>query len=106
MIAILNPVGERDYRVVLLEANLRANHLWSFVEEVEQGILVPPLDLILPILQLQHAIHVIYGSSDLQPLTAEELLLVEDIMSEKFSFPSAKEAGHCHRRHLKRNANG
>ena len=32
------------------------------------------------------------GGSDLQPLTVEELLLVEEIMSGKFSIPLAKEA--------------
>ena len=62
------------------------------MEEVKQGILVPLLELMLYILRLRHAIHVIYGSSDLQPLTAEELLLVEDIMSGTFNFPLAKEA--------------
>ena len=40
---------------------------------------------------MRHAIHVVFGASDLQPLTAEELLLVEEIMSGKFGMPSAKQ---------------
>ena len=62
------------------------------MKEVEQGIPVPPLELVFPILYLRHAIHVVFGSSDLQSLTAGELSLVEDIMSEKFNFPLANEA--------------
>ena len=84
-------MGECDNRVALLEENLRVRHLWSSVE-VEQGILVLPLDLILPLLHLRYAIHVVFGSSDLQPLTARELSLVEEIMSGKYYIPSAKEA--------------
>ena len=68
------------------------SHLWSFMEEVEQGILVPPLELILLILCLRHAIDVVFGRNDLQPLTVQELSPVKDIINEKFSFPSAKEA--------------
>ena len=44
------PFGERDYRVALSEQNLRVSHLWLCVEEVEQGIPVSPLELLLPIL--------------------------------------------------------
>ena len=43
-------IEESDYRVMLSKVNLRARHLWNFVEEVEQGIHVPSFDLILPIL--------------------------------------------------------
>ena len=86
------PIGEHDYMVVLSELKVRVNHLWSFVEEVKQGIHVPPLELILPILQLWHAIHVVYGSNYLQPLTVEEFFLVKEFMSGKFIFPLAKEA--------------
>ena len=64
----------------------------ALVEEVNQGIPVPHLDLVLPVLCLRHAIHVVFGGSDLQPLTTGELSLVEEIMSGKFSMPSAKEA--------------
>ena len=46
------PLAERDYRLTLSEHNLRANQLWSSMEEIEQGILVPPLYLVLPILHL------------------------------------------------------
>ena len=70
---------------------MRASHLWNFVEEVEQGILTHPLKLIFP-LRLWHAIHVVHGGSDLQPLTPKELLFIEDIMCAKFSFLSTKEA--------------
>ena len=28
------PYGKRDYKVALLEKNLRATQLWSFVEEI------------------------------------------------------------------------
>ena len=66
---------ECDYRVALSEENLRASHLWLNIE-VEKGIPIPPLDLILPLLRLQHVIHVVFGGSDLQPLMAEELSLV------------------------------
>ena len=86
------PLGKCDYRVVLSKLNLRASHLWSCMEEVKQDISIPPLELVLPILHQRHAIHVVFGSSNLQPLIAGELLLVEDIMSGKFNFPSAKEA--------------
>ena len=34
----------------------------------------------------------VFGSSELQPLTARELSLVEKIISGKFGIPSAKEA--------------
>ena len=44
-------IAERDYRVALSEENLLASHLWSSVE-VEEGILVSPLELILPLLRL------------------------------------------------------
>ena len=60
--------------------------------EVEKGILVPHLELILPLLHLRHAIHVVFGGSNLQPLTVDELSLVEDIMSGKLGIPSVKEA--------------
>ena len=69
-------IAKCEYRIALLEENLRASHLWSSVE-VEKGIPVPPLDLILPLLRLRHAIHVVFGGSDLQPLTAQELSLIE-----------------------------
>ena len=82
------PLGKRDYRVALSEQNLRASHLWLSVEEVRQGIHVPPLDLVLPILCLRCSIHVVFGSSEFQPLTAGELSLVEEIMSCKFNIPS------------------
>ena len=62
------------------------------MEEVKQGIPIPPLELVFPRLCLRHAIHIVFGSSDLQPLTVGELSLVEDIMSGKFNFPLAKEA--------------
>ena len=58
------PAAERDYRVALSEENLRTSQLWSFVEEVNQGIPVPPIDLVLPILCLRHAIYVVYRGSD------------------------------------------
>ena len=84
-------IAERDYRIALSKENLWASHLWSTVE-VEKSTHVPPLDLILPLLHLRHAIHVVFGGSDLQPLTAEELLLVEEIISGKLGIPLAKEA--------------
>ena len=58
-----------DYKVALSEENLRTSQLWSFLEEVNQGITVPYLDLVLPILCLQYAIHVVFRGSDLQQLT-------------------------------------
>ena len=84
-------VGERDYRVALSEENLKSSGLWAFVEE-RQGTPALPLDFVLPILRLRHAIHVTFGDCELQPLTVDELTLVEGIMSGKFSIPSAKEA--------------
>ena len=77
---------------MLFEVNLTASHLGNFFEEVEEGIPVPPFDLVLLILRLRHAIHVVYGDIGFQPLTAEELSLIDKIMSGKFSFPSTKEA--------------
>ena len=59
------PVEEHDYRVVLSKANLRGSHLCNVLEEVEQGIPVLPFESIFPILRLRHAIHVVYGGSDL-----------------------------------------
>ena len=85
------PTAECDYRVVLSKENLRSSQLWLFVEEVNQGVPVLPLDLVLPILCLRLAIHVVFGGSDLQPLISGELSLVEEIMSGKFNIPSAKE---------------
>ena len=57
-----------------------------------QGTPAVPLDFLLPILRLRHVIHIMFGGCDLYPLTADELSLVEGIMSGKFSIPSAKEA--------------
>ena len=37
-------------------------------------------------------IHVTFGGCELQPLTLDELSLVEGLISAKFSIPSAKEA--------------
>ena len=70
---------------------MRSSRLWAFVEE-RQGTPALPLDLFLPILRLRHAIRVTFGGCDLQPLTLDELSLVEGLMSGKFSIPSAKEA--------------
>ena len=84
-------VAERDYRVALSEENLKASGLWAFVEE-RQGTPALPLDFLLPILRLWHAIHVTFGGCELYPLTPDELSLVEGMMSGKFSIPSAKEA--------------
>ena len=44
-------VGELDYRVALLEVNLKSSHLWAFVEE-SQGIPILPVDFVLPLLRL------------------------------------------------------
>ena len=84
-------VAERDYRVALSEVNLKSSRLWVFVEE-SQGIPVLPVDFFLPLLHLRHAIHVVYRGSDLQPLTVEELSLVEEMVKGKLGIPSAKEA--------------
>ncbi|KAL5573130.1 hypothetical protein UlMin_022727 [Ulmus minor] len=84
-------VAERDYRVALSKENLKASGLWSFVEE-RQGTPALPLDFLLPILRLRHAIHVTFGGCELYPLTPDELSLVEGMMSGKFSIPFAKEA--------------
>ena len=51
------PTAERDYKVAISEENIRTSQLCSFVEEVNQGIPVPPLDLVLPILRMRYAIH-------------------------------------------------
>ena len=53
-------VAEHDYRVALSEENLKASGLWAFVEE-RQGTPALPLDFLLPILRLRHAIHVTFG---------------------------------------------
>ena len=84
-------IAKHDYRVALSEENLQSSHMWSSIE-VDKGTLVLPLDLIFPLLRLQHAIHVVFGSTDLKPLMARELSLVEEIMSGKFHIPSTKEA--------------
>ena len=84
-------VAERDYRVALSEENLKASGLWAFVEE-RHGTSALPLDFLLPILRLRHAIHVTFGGCELYPLIPDELSLVEGIMSGKFRIPSAKEA--------------
>ena len=84
-------VGELDYRVALSEVNLKSSRLWAFVEE-SQGIPVLPVDFVLTLLHLQHTIHVVFRGSDLQPLTVEELSLVEDMVKGKLGIPSAKEA--------------
>ena len=43
--------AERDYRVALSEENLKPSGLWVFVK-ARQGILVLPVDLVLPLLRL------------------------------------------------------
>ena len=77
---------------MMSKPQLRASHLQNFVEEVQQGIYVPLLKFLLTILRLRYATHIVYGECSLQPLTHKELSLVEEIMSGKFTFPSAKEA--------------
>ena len=57
-------IAERDYRVALSEVNLRSSRLWAFIEE-NQGIHVLPVDFVLPLIHLRHAIHVVFGGSDL-----------------------------------------
>ena len=84
-------IAERDYRVDLSEVNLKSNRLWAFVEE-SQGISILPVDFVLPLLRLRHAIHVVFGGSDLQPLMVEELSLIEDMVKGNFGIPLAKEA--------------
>ena len=84
-------IAERDYRVDLSEVNLKSSRLWAFVEE-SQGIPILPVDFVLPLLHLRHAIHVVFGGNNLQPLMVEELSLVEDMMRGKFGISSAKEA--------------
>ena len=83
-------VGERDYRVALSEENLRASRLWAFVED-RPGTAAFPVDLLLTLLRLRHSINVVFGGSDLRPLTVKELSLTEDLMSGKLSISSAKE---------------
>ena len=70
---------------------MKSSRLWAFVKE-SQRIPVFPVDFFLPLLHLRHVIHVVFGGSNLQPLTVEELLLVEHMMSGKLGIPSAKEA--------------
>ncbi|KAL5582334.1 hypothetical protein UlMin_014776 [Ulmus minor] len=84
-------VGERDYRAALSKENLRASRLWDFVEE-RPGTATLPVDFVLTLLRLRHSIHIVFGGSDLRPLTVEELSLAEDLMSERINIPSAKEA--------------
>ena len=84
-------VGKRDYRVALSEVNLKSSRLWAFIEE-SQGIPILPVDFVLPLLRLRHAIHIVFRGSDLQPLTVEELSLVEEMVKGKLGIPSAKEA--------------
>ena len=84
-------VGERDYRVALSEENLRASRLWEFVEE-RPGTAALPVEFVLTLLRLRHSIHIVFGGSDLRPLTVEELSLAEDLMSGRINIPSAKEA--------------
>ncbi|KAL5552582.1 hypothetical protein UlMin_039983 [Ulmus minor] len=84
-------VGERDYRVALSKENLRASRLWAFFEE-SPGTVVLPVHLLLTLLRLRHSVHVVFGGSDMRPLTVEELSLAEDLMSGRINIPSAKEA--------------
>ena len=69
---------------------MRESHLWSHVEQIQRGILIPPLKLSLQVLLLRRAIHVLYGEYSLNPLTADELQLAEEEM-KGFKIPSAKE---------------
>ena len=55
-------IAERDYKVALSEVNLRSSRLWAFVEE-SQGIHVLPIDFLLPLICLRHAIHVVFGGA-------------------------------------------
>ena len=84
-------IVERDYRVALSEVNLKLSRLWAFVKE-SQGIPLFPVDFVLPLLHLRHAIHVVFGGSDLQPLMVKELSLLKDMMRGKLGIPLAKEA--------------
>ena len=63
---------EWDWRVALSESRLRKSHLWSHVEQIQRGILIPPLKLSLQVLLLRHAIHVVYGECSLNPLSVDE----------------------------------
>ena len=82
-------VGERDYRVALFEENLRVSRLWAFVEE-RPGTDAFPIELLFTLLRLRLSIHVVFGGSDLRPLTVEELSLTEDLMSGKLRISLAK----------------
>ena len=44
-------IAKQDYRVALLEVNLKSSQLWAFVEE-SQGIHVLLVDFVLPLLHL------------------------------------------------------
>ena len=69
---------------------------------MEQGIPIPLLQLIVPLLRLRHVIHLICGGSNLQPLTPKELSFIDEIMSGKFSYPSVKEARRLRKSEKKR----
>ena len=84
------PEQEQDWRVVLSEARLRESHHWSHVEQIQRSIPIPPLKLSLQVLLLRGAIHVLYGECSLNPLTADELQLIEEEM-KGFKTPSTKE---------------
>ena len=84
--------GEWDWKVVFLESHLRESRLWSHVANIQRGILVPPLKLMLLIILLRRATHILYGECTLHPLTIDELILAEDLMKRRFKFLSAKEA--------------
>lgn len=77
------------WRVVFSEARLRERNLWSHVDQIHRGILVPPLKLSLQVLLLRRVIHVPYGGCSLNPLTSDKLLLAEEEM-KGFKIPTTK----------------
>ena len=83
-------------RSLLESGSLRAmcarKHLWSHVEDIQRGIYIPPLKLMLYILRLCHVIHLVHGECSIQPLTPKDFSFAEELMKGFFKFPIAKEA--------------
>ena len=76
---------------MLAESNLRTSHLWAGVEAIQRGIPFPSLKQTWDVLLSRYCNHIIFGESELNPLTIGEFALAESLM-KKLTVPSTSES--------------
>ena len=85
------PEIERHWKFILEKGRLKVSPLWKHISDPE-GTLLPPTKYFVSWLLSGWSCQSLYGRSLLsKPLTAEENLCAEEIMSGKFKIPSYDE---------------